>query len=212
MAPGGGGRAAEHVGRRTSSCVFADNIAKASIAAYNAVLASVPEPARSDAFGGGRQTVLAAVVARDERLDALRVVSLGAGTKFMSTVDIEADAEAGARVRDSHAEVLARRGFHRYILLQLLACLRRGTRVVCNTWGIAGLTPAARVDCGVPHGEVKTDPKTGAMSFKTPAGNYVTLYQSSEEDPTTSYIDVSAPTKDAKFGRSVQTKIRFKMD
>ena len=31
---------------------------------------------------------------------------------------------------------------------QLLACLRRGTRVVCNTWGIAGLTPAARVDCG----------------------------------------------------------------
>ena len=70
----------------------------------------------------------------------------------------------------------------------------------------------ARVDCGVPHGEVKTDPKTGAMSFKTPAGNYVTLYQSSEEDPTTSYIDVSAPTKDAKFGRSVQTKIRFKMD
>ena len=31
---------------------------------------------------------------------------------------------------------------------QLLACLRRGTRVVCNTWGIAGLTPAARVQCG----------------------------------------------------------------
>ena len=128
MAPGGGGRAAEHVGRRTSSCVFADNIAKASIAAYNAVLASVPEPARSDAFGGGRQTVLAAVVARDERLDALRVVSLGAGTKFMSTVDIEADAEAGARVRDSHAEVLARRGLKRFLYAQLAAEAGRSHR------------------------------------------------------------------------------------
>ena len=128
MAPGGGGRAAEHVGRRTSSCVFANNIAKASIAAYNAVLASVPEPARSDAFGGGRQTVLAAVVARDERLDALRVVSLGAGTKFMSTVDIEADAEAGARVRDSHAEVLARRGLKRFLYAQLAAEAGRSHR------------------------------------------------------------------------------------
>ena len=128
MAPGGGGRAAEHVGRRTSSCVFADNIAKASIDAYNAVLASVPEPARSDAFGGGRQTVLAAVVARDERLDALRVVSLGAGTKFMSTVDIEADAEAGARVRDSHAEVLARRGLKRFLYAQLAAEAGRSHR------------------------------------------------------------------------------------
>ena len=128
MAPGGGGRAAEHVGRRTSSCVFANNIAKASIAAYNAVLASVPEPARSDAFGGGRQTVLAAVVARDERLDALRVVSLGAGTKFMSTVDIEADAEAGAKVRDSHAEVLARRGLKRFLYAQLAAEAGRSHR------------------------------------------------------------------------------------
>ena len=128
MARGGGGRAAEHVGRRTSSCIFADNIAKASIAAYNAALASVPEPARSDAFGGGRQTVLAAVVARDERLDALRVVSLGAGTKFMSAVDIEADAEAGARVRDSHAEVLARRGFKRFLYAQLAAEAGRSHR------------------------------------------------------------------------------------
>ena len=66
MGRGGGGRDAEHVGRRTSSCIFADNIAKASIAAYDAALASVPEPARTDAFGGGKQTVLAAVVARDE--------------------------------------------------------------------------------------------------------------------------------------------------
>ena len=128
MARGGGGRAAEHVGRRTSSCIFADNIAKASIAAYNAALASVPEPARSDAFGGGRQTVLAAVVARDERLDALRVVSLGAGTKFMSAVDIEADAEAGARVRDSHAEVLARRGLKRFLYAQLAAEAGRSHR------------------------------------------------------------------------------------
>ena len=94
MGRGGGGRDAEHVGRRTSSCIFADNIAKASIAAYDAALASVPEPTRTDAFGGGKQTVLAAVVARDELMDAPRVVSLGTGTKFLSAVDIEADADA----------------------------------------------------------------------------------------------------------------------
>ena len=125
MGRGGGGRDAEHVGRRTSSCIFADNIAKASIAAYDAALASVPEPARTDAFGGGKQTVLAAVVARDERMDALRVVSLGTGTKFMSAVDIEADADAGARVRDSHAEVLARRGLRRFLYAQLALASKR---------------------------------------------------------------------------------------
>ena len=125
MGRGGGGRDAEHVGRRTSSCIFADNIAKASIAAYDAALASVPEPARTDAFGGGKQTVLAAVVARDERMDALRVVALGTGTKFMSAVDIEADADAGARVRDSHAEVLARRGLRRFLYAQLALASKR---------------------------------------------------------------------------------------
>ena len=125
MGRGGGGRDAEHVGRRTSSCIFADNIAKASIAAYDAALASVPEPARTDAFGGGKQTVLAAVVARDELMDALRVVSLGTGTKFMSAVDIEADADAGARVRDSHAEVLARRGLRRFLYAQLALASKR---------------------------------------------------------------------------------------
>ena len=72
--------------------------------------------------------MLAAVVARDERLDALRVVSLGAGTKFMSTVDIEADAEAGAKVRDSHAEVLARRGLKRFLYAQLAAEAGRSHR------------------------------------------------------------------------------------
>ena len=125
MGRGGGGRDAEHVGRRTSSCIFADNIAKASIAAYDAALASVPEPTRTDAFGGGKQTVLAAVVARDERMDALRVVALGTGTKFMSAVDIEADADAGARVRDSHAEVLARRGLRRFLYAQLALASKR---------------------------------------------------------------------------------------
>ena len=125
MGRGGGGRDAEHVGRRTSSCIFADNIAKASIAAYDAALASVPEPARTDAFGGGKQTVLAAVVARDELMDALRVVSLGTGTKFMSAVDIEADADAGARVHDSHAEVLARRGLRRFLYAQLALASKR---------------------------------------------------------------------------------------
>ena len=58
-------------------------------------------------------------------MDALRVVALGTGTKFMSAVDIEADADAGARVRDSHAEVLARRGLRRFLYAQLALASKR---------------------------------------------------------------------------------------
>ena len=65
-----GARSAEHAARRTSSCALADHIASASISAYDAALASLPESARSLAPGAGRaQTVLASVVALDARLD-----------------------------------------------------------------------------------------------------------------------------------------------
>ena len=115
-----GARSAEHAARRTSSCALADHIASASISAYDAALASLPESARSLALGAGRaQTVLASVVALDARLDPpLRVVSLGAGTKFLRACAIDADDARGERVRDCHAEVLARRGLKRFLYEQ----------------------------------------------------------------------------------------------
>lgn len=125
-----GARSAEHAARRTSSCALADHIASASISAYDAALASLPESARSLAPGAGRaQTVLASVVALDARLDPpLRVVSLGAGTKFLRACAIDADDARGERVRDCHAEVLARRGLKRFLYEQIRVAAAAGRR------------------------------------------------------------------------------------
>jgi double-stranded RNA-specific adenosine deaminase len=124
--PNAGGRDAEHAARRTSSCAFADNVAAAAMRAYDAVLAHLAhlDPSRPTERG---QTVLAAVVARDARCDPprLRVVSLGAGTKFLRAADIDADARSGTKVRDCHAEVLARRGLKRFLYAQIRAARRR---------------------------------------------------------------------------------------
>ena len=124
--PNAGGRDAEHAARRTSSCAFADNVAAAAMRAYDAVLAHLAhlDPSRPTERG---QTVLAAVVARDARCvpPRLRVVSLGAGTKFMRAADIDADALSGTKVRDCHAEVLARRGMKRFLYAQIRAARRR---------------------------------------------------------------------------------------
>jgi double-stranded RNA-specific adenosine deaminase len=88
--------------------------------AYDDALARLAghDPSRKTERG---QTVLAAVVARDARCDppTLRVVSLGAGTKFLRAADIDADEPSGTRVRDCHAEVLARRGMKRFLYAQI---------------------------------------------------------------------------------------------
>ena len=103
---------------RTSTCPFGDRVAQCALASY-----------RRHAAACGveyAQTVVAAVVAvfrRDDGPTIFTCVSLGVGTKFMRSADVMAD-EAGACVRDCHAEILARRGFHRYLLLQLRACMR----------------------------------------------------------------------------------------
>lgn len=116
--PGGGGRNAEHAARRVSSCAFADNVAEAAMMAYDAALARLTDHESGKDRG---QTVLAAVVARDGRVTPpiVRVVSLGAGTKFLGAADIDADTQAGVRVRDCHAEVLARRGMKRFLYAQI---------------------------------------------------------------------------------------------
>lgn len=140
-----GKRHAEKSGKRVSSCSFADNVAAASIAAHDASLASLPEAVRSrlaDRHGttchDGRQTVLAAIVALDTAVDgegsdvggvpSLRVVALGAGTKFMCGRGIAEDEGIGEKVRDSHAEVLARRALKRFLYAQIKVAAARATR------------------------------------------------------------------------------------
>jgi hypothetical protein len=120
---------------RKSSCLFADRVAKLSIDFFK-------EHCPKNLQNAYKQTVVSTFVVQfpnqhvqeGNKLDQrdvdyatdLVVASLGVGTKFMSANDITLhrtlqDGEyAGDKViRDSHAEVLARRGFLRYLYDQL---------------------------------------------------------------------------------------------
>ena len=105
---------------RTSTCAFADRIASVALAAI-----------RRQASASGleyKQTCASAVVAvsrprADGAVAHFSCVALGVGTKFMRAESIIADA-SGECVRDSHAEILARRAFQSYLVHQLVGCMR----------------------------------------------------------------------------------------
>lgn len=102
--------------RRTATCAFADRVAHVSIDHYRN---TVPERERP------QQTCLATIVAHDGK-DNLWVVGMGVGTKFLSESilrDEERSLKYGKRIRDSHAEVLARRAFRRQLTLEVLRAM-----------------------------------------------------------------------------------------
>jgi Adenosine-deaminase (editase) domain len=120
--------------RRTGTCKFADRVAKLSLEHFRAV---VPLQYRRSQ----PQTCVATIVAHvqkrnatasppskdpDEIVDKLAVVALGVGTKFLTEATLRAPPDStthkcyGDRVRDCHAEVLARRAFRRHLLLEIL--------------------------------------------------------------------------------------------
>ncbi len=103
--------------RRTSTCAFADRIAHVSVDHYHKV---VPERFRNEQ----KQTCVATIVAHHCVTKELRVISMGVGTKFLSNSlladETASPSQYGDRVRDCHAEVLARRALRRYLSLQIL--------------------------------------------------------------------------------------------
>ena len=117
--------------RRIGSCQFANRVATVSLDAYKS---SVPELYRD----ANKQTCVATIVAHyssnnspsnGERSDVgkLRVIGLGVGTKCLSDNAIKNEQNAniyGKRIRDCHAEVLARRSFRRQIALEILEDLK----------------------------------------------------------------------------------------
>ncbi len=113
--------------RRTGTCLFADRVARASIQAF---AERVPEEWRSE----NKPVCLATFVAhfdpsaQRESLAAddcghLQVIALGVGTKYLSEDTISSEQllaiNYGRRVRDLHAEVLARRALRRFLLLEM---------------------------------------------------------------------------------------------
>ena len=132
--------------RRNGTCQFANRIARKSLDTYEQ---SVPKLSYSDV---NKQTCVASIVAhfRNDYVDSsdsnissnygnLQVMGLGVGTKFLShdilckeqllgtnsssSVDTDKDSY-GKRIRDCHAEVLARRAFRRQISLEILSDLQ----------------------------------------------------------------------------------------
>eukprot|EP00985_Skeletonema_marinoi_P022018 scaffold13788_cov74-Skeletonema_marinoi.AAC.2 len=114
--------------RRIGTCQFANRIATVSLDAYKSV---VPKSHR-DAM---KQTCVAAIVAHYSNKcgnQSLRVLGLGVGTKFVSHDVITEEQQNeinhscyGKRIRDCHAEVLARRAFRRQVALEILTDLRK---------------------------------------------------------------------------------------
>jgi len=119
---------------RESTCRFADLVAIASIRHYEK-----HAPEKIVTIFRGQQTVLATFLIFDEsKIDMLeinpemendvyhyenpnfplQVVAFGLGTKYMNKKDIKADT-AKRKVRDSHAEILARRALCRFLLTEM---------------------------------------------------------------------------------------------
>ena len=96
---------------RNSSCRFADEVATRCIAKYEAL---VPPDLRESY----KQTVLSGIVLQGPDESVLEVISLGVGTKVLSLEHLLGD-KVKERVRDMHAEVLARRGLLRWLHVQL---------------------------------------------------------------------------------------------
>ena len=107
-------------------------MASVSLDAYKS---SVPESYRD----ANKQTCVATIVAHYSSnnlssnediindVGKLKVIGLGVGTKFLSDDIIKNEQNAdiyGKRIRDCHAEVLARRAFRRQIALEILADLK----------------------------------------------------------------------------------------
>ena len=137
--------------RRTSTCIFADRVAKISVDHYKSTIKIENRPP---------QTCIATILAHctatvdddddndddnnddnnDNNEGKLWVLSMGVGTKFLSEACLHEEVENesyGYRVRDMHAEVLARRAFRRQLTLEILNDLqeqeqRNGTNKIAN--------------------------------------------------------------------------------
>jgi double-stranded RNA-specific adenosine deaminase len=144
---------------RTSSCGFADEIARLSATKFEECC---PTALRASY----KQTVLAAILIHSTKR-GLQVASLGVGTKVLSIDRIVKDktpSGASELVRDCHAEVLAKRAFVRY-LYDIISFFGHDDDV----------TKRYREDDDVPF---RLDKNSGLLVLR--AGHSIHLYTSSQ--------------------------------
>jgi len=148
--------------KRPGTCCFADRVAELAITEYLV-------RAGEHAIGVRGQCVLAAILVHDASVSrdapcacaaappvppvpprqSLRVVAFGVGTKFMPRDAARADGRRRKRVRDSHAEVLARRAFRKYLLTQVADCLESRKEHEESMTILCSLTGGVEGDAGV---------------------------------------------------------------
>ena len=147
--------------RRTSTCLFADRVAHASVEIYRQVIRDPPN-----------QTCMASILVCHD--DKLYVVGMGVGTKFLSEQILQTDRKSsppsscyGERVRDCHAEVLARRSFRRFLTLEILRDL--------------GKVPEEEKDCSVPSilQRISVESDQDPLQYSLRSGVSVHFYSSS---------------------------------
>ena len=110
--------------RRTSTCMFADRIATHSLKYYNKV---IPK----NEIDTIQQTCVATIIAKfndkDNSEDNFQVMGMAIGIKFINEEKLSMEEKGdsyGTRVRDCHAEILARRAFQRQLSMELLYHLK----------------------------------------------------------------------------------------
>lgn len=186
--------------RRTSTCTFADRVAKTSIQSFHS---HIPLKWREE----NKQVCLATFVAcwtkegeqqgksynsegydgggggHDVEPCTLKVVGLGVGTKFLSG-DLLSEEEHlqsrshdgnsnkngryyyGMRIRDLHAEILARRAFRQYLMVEMHALLDNNMNQYCDHYIL-------EYDSSVQRFHLKSGVTIHMYSSSTPCGNSV---------------------------------------
>jgi hypothetical protein len=96
---------------RVATCRFADRVAQIVLDVYNT---SCP----ADLQASYQQTVVAGFVIEDTSNSTLKCVALGVGTKYLHSNVIEQDCN-DHRVRDSHAEILARHSLQHFFYTEI---------------------------------------------------------------------------------------------
>lgn len=161
--------------KRSSSCAFADKVAQLSVDFFR-------QHCPAQLMHSYQQTVIATIVIyrRSSTGNELSVVSMGVGTKVApyELVASQKSLEKGSTIiRDSHAEILARRGFLRYLHSQLrIAVKQEGNSVFDRTPG-GSLTRKYELKPGVTFHLYTSSQPCGNASIKRWAKSVTTIYQ-----------------------------------
>jgi hypothetical protein len=105
--------------RRVGTCAFADRMAQVSLACFRT---RIPQEFRE----AQPQTCVSSILAYVEDTDQLEVLALGVGTKFLKHKLVVENGGTLDRVRDCHAEVLARRAFRLYLTSEIKKIMAEG--------------------------------------------------------------------------------------